>query len=105
MRLVELALVGKRLQRSPPPLARLDREAAARLRDRSDKVLKHAMGLDVRLEFEVGFAPPTRRTLSGEATSLLSGIDLIMEGLRMRAGAAFPHPSLTLPFASSPLLN
>src|SRR6185437_11014886 len=36
-----------------------------------------------------------RRTLRAEGTSLLRGMVLIIERLRMRAGAAVPHPSLT----------
>lgn len=44
-----------------------------------------------------------RRTLSGLGTSLFRGMVLIMDGLRMRAGADRPHPLLTRHPAPSPL--
>src|SRR5690606_2268094 len=102
----ELAFVGEAPKRTTTPLAGLDRKAATRfLHGGHDKILEKATRLHVGLELEVGLfvGPPPR---------IARGLDELVQrngpdhgtAFRMRAGAAFTHPSLTLAPAPSPPL-
>lgn len=91
----ELAFRGKALKRFQAPPTRLDGEASARLGGAGhDEILEKAASFDIGLELEVGLLVHRAPHVAGAMNQLLEGDGPDHDGLRMRAGAAFPHLSL-----------